>query len=94
MMTAYVKSASRMFQVGVGGSLGTDAEVVPGADRSDYLAASSRNHSWVDLHRVYIPFPGLPNLLLSATHLVVLHLWNIPNSSYLAVLDVILPMRW
>ncbi len=30
----------------------------------------------------YIPFPGIPNLLLSATHLVVLHLWKIPNSGY------------
>src|SRR5258707_459304 len=29
-----------------------------------------------------IPFPGLPKLLLSATHLVTLHLWNIPNSGY------------
>jgi hypothetical protein len=30
----------------------------------------------------YIPFPGLPNLLLSATHLVELHLWRIPHSVY------------
>jgi hypothetical protein len=30
----------------------------------------------------YIPFPGLPKLLLSATHLVALDLWNIPNSGY------------
>jgi hypothetical protein len=29
-----------------------------------------------------IPFPGLPNLLLSATHLVDLHLFNIPHSGY------------
>ncbi len=31
----------------------------------------------------YIPFPGLPKLLLSATHLVVLHLWKIPNLGYI-----------
>ena len=30
----------------------------------------------------YIPFPGLPNLLLSATHLVELYLWRIPHSVY------------
>jgi hypothetical protein len=29
-----------------------------------------------------IPFPGLPNLLLSATHLVTLRLTNIPHSGY------------
>jgi hypothetical protein len=33
--------------------------------------------------RLYgIPFPGLPNLLLSATHLVDLHLINIPHTGY------------
>jgi hypothetical protein len=30
----------------------------------------------------YVPFPGLPKLLLSATHLVTLELWRIPNSGY------------
>jgi hypothetical protein len=30
----------------------------------------------------YIPFPGLPKLLLSSTHLVDLHLWRIPHSGY------------
>ena len=29
-----------------------------------------------------IPFPGLPKLLLSATHLVDLRLWHIPHSGY------------
>ena len=29
-----------------------------------------------------ISFPGLPKLLLSATHLVSLRLWNIPHSGY------------
>ena len=29
-----------------------------------------------------ISFPGLPKLLLSATHLVYLHLWDIPHSGY------------
>jgi hypothetical protein len=31
-----------------------------------------------------IPFPGLPNLLLSATHLVHLYLHNIPHSGYIS----------
>ena len=31
-----------------------------------------------------IPFPGLPKLLLSATNLVVLQLWNIPHSGYIS----------
>ena len=31
-----------------------------------------------------IPFPGLPNLLLSATHLVNLWLYNIPHSGYIS----------
>jgi hypothetical protein len=31
-----------------------------------------------------IPFPGLPKLLLSATHLVTLHLRNIPHSGYIS----------
>ena len=32
----------------------------------------------------YIPFPGLPKLLLSATHLVRLELWSIPHSGYIS----------
>jgi hypothetical protein len=32
----------------------------------------------------YIPFPGLPKLLLSATFLVDLSLWNIPHSGYIS----------
>jgi hypothetical protein len=31
-----------------------------------------------------IPFPALPNLLLSATDLVELQLWNIPHSGYIS----------
>ena len=35
--------------------------------------------------RLYgIPFPGLPKLLLSTTHLVYLHLYNIPHSGYIS----------
>jgi hypothetical protein len=31
----------------------------------------------------FIPFPGLPKLLLSTNHLI-LHLWNIPDSGYIS----------
>jgi hypothetical protein len=31
---------------------------------------------------ILIPFPGLPKLLLSATHLVTLHLWQLPHPGY------------
>ncbi len=31
-----------------------------------------------------IPFPGLPNLLLSATHLTYLYLYDIPHSGYIS----------
>jgi hypothetical protein len=33
---------------------------------------------------VSIPFPGLPKLFLSATHLVYLQLWRIPHSGYVS----------
>ena len=35
-------------------------------------------------HLQGIPFPGLPKLLLSATHLGILHLLDIPHSGYLS----------
>ena len=35
-----------------------------------------------DLNLIGIPFPGLPRLLLSATHLTSLHLSEIPHSGY------------
>ena len=39
----------------------------------------------LELLQLYgIPFPGLPKLLLSATHLVELHLFNIPHSGYIS----------
>src|SRR5229473_1321805 len=35
------------------------------------------------LSLIRIPFLGLPKLLLSATHLVDLHLWDVPNPGYI-----------
>ena len=34
-----------------------------------------------------IPFPALPKLLLSATDLVFLELWNVPYSGYTLLFD-------
>jgi F-box-like len=39
-----------------------------------------------------IPFPGLPKLLLSATHLVQLLLTNIPHSGYLSPEAIVAPL--
>jgi hypothetical protein len=39
-----------------------------------------------------IPFPGLPKLLLSATHLVHLHLSNIPLSGYISSEAIVAPL--
>ena len=45
-----------------------------------FLGGSAPRLQHLRLDRV--PFPGLPNLLLSATDLVILDIWNIPHSGY------------
>ena len=45
-----------------------------------FLGGSALNLQHLDLSGV--PFPGLPKLLLSATHLCTLHIHNIPHSGY------------
>ena len=52
------------------------APVVP----ASFLGGSTPRLQRLSLH--CIPFPALPNLLLSATHLVDLGLWRIPHSGY------------
>ena len=47
-----------------------------------FLGGSTPRLQFLMLHR--IPFPGLPKLLLSATHLVELHLVDIPHSGYIS----------
>ena len=45
-----------------------------------FLGQSAPRLRKLDLDAV--PYPGLPKLLLSASHLVTLRLWNIPHSGY------------
>ena len=52
--------------------------VIPGS----FLDGSAARLLYVDLHG--IPFPSLPRLFLSATHLVTLLLSNIPHSGYIS----------
>jgi hypothetical protein len=47
-----------------------------------FLGGSTPRLQYLLLDR--IPFPGLSNLLLSATHLVRLYLWHIPHSGYIS----------
>ena len=47
-----------------------------------FLGGSAPRLQYLLLHS--IPFPGLPELFLSATHLVHLHLINIPHSGYIS----------
>ena len=49
---------------------------------NSFLGGSAPHLRFLELQR--IPFLGLPNLLLSATHLASLHLWNIPRSGYIS----------
>jgi hypothetical protein len=49
---------------------------------ASFLGGSAPRLQRLTLNR--IPFPGLPNLLLSATHLVDLRLWRIPHSGFIS----------
>jgi hypothetical protein len=49
---------------------------------SGFLGGSAPSLRFLSLHS--IPFPALPKLLLSATDLVHLDLWNIPHSGYIS----------
>ena len=49
---------------------------------SSFLGGSAPRLQTFILH--YTTFPGLPNLLLSATHLLHLDLWGIPPSGYIS----------
>ena len=55
---------------------GSETVVVP----ASFLGGSAPQLQRLELNS--LPFPGLPKLLLSATHLVTLHLYDIPHSGY------------
>jgi len=59
-------------------SYGESPPVVP----DSFLGGSAPHLQFSELSG--IPFPGLPKLLLSATHLVTLDLSNIPHSGYIS----------
>ena len=61
--------------------LESHGELVPIVPDS-FLGGSAPHLVSLRLH--HIPFPGLPKLLLSATNLVDLYLWNIPHSGYIS----------
>jgi hypothetical protein len=63
----------------------TDLSLVSNEKLVQVLPDSFLGASAPGLQRVYfigIPFPGLPKLLLSTTHLVILRLFYIPHSGY------------
>jgi hypothetical protein len=67
-------------------SNGKTAPVIP----DSFLDGSAPRLQYVDLSG--IPFPGLPRLLLSATHLVYLRLTNIPHSGYISPEEMVAPL--
>jgi hypothetical protein len=63
-------------------SLDCDARAIPGADTS--MGHVPVIPTPATLQLLDIPFPRLPKLLLSATHLVQLWLTNVPHSRYIS----------
>lgn len=59
-----------------------DERETPPVAPDSFLGGSTPRLRFLWLER--IPFPGLPNLLLSATDLVDLRLWEIPHSGYIS----------
>jgi len=59
---------------------GETSPVIP----DSFLGGSAPHLRLQSLFLISIPFPGLPKLLLSATQLVHLHLWDIPHSGYIS----------
>ena len=66
--------------------LRSNKETVP-ALRNSFLGGSAPCLRYISLHG--IPFPGLPKLLLSATHLVDLCLFDIPHSGYFSPVAIV-----
>jgi hypothetical protein len=60
----------------------SDGEPMPVVIPDSFLPGSAPHLEFFNLDG--IPFPGLPKLHLSATHLVKLHLYSIPHSGYVS----------
>src|SRR6266403_514645 len=69
-------------------SYGESPPVVP----DSFLGGSAPHLQFSELSG--IPFPGLPKLLLSATHLVTLYLLNIPHSGYFSPEAMVGLLSW
>ena len=59
-----------------------DGTTPPPVVLDSFMDGSAPRLRYLDLTRV--PFPGLPRLLLSVTHLVYLYLWKTPHSGYIS----------
>ena len=64
----------------------SETEVIP----ASFLGGSAPQLELLYLY--HIPFPGLPKLLLSATHLVTLRLERIPHSGYFSPEAIVTPL--
>ena len=53
-------------------------------DPDSFLGGSAPSLQALKLYRIAFKFPGLPKLLLSVTDLVILDLWEIPQSGYIS----------
>jgi hypothetical protein len=53
----------------------------PSTVSDSFMGRSAPHLQFLQLHGV--PFPGLPKLLLSTTHLVTLHLWDVSRFGYI-----------
>jgi hypothetical protein len=60
----------------------TLADPIHPVDPDTFLGGSAPHLQ--SLFLAFVPFPGLPKLLLSATHFIYLGLWNIPHSGYIS----------
>jgi hypothetical protein len=72
----------QLFSHSYGGTL----PVIP----DSFLDGSAPRLQYFELYG--IPFPGLPKLLLSATHLIYLRLTNIPHSGYISPEEMVAPL--
>jgi hypothetical protein len=92
-------ASRRHSEFAIGNILGSTATAIPGTDTSQLWLQQTKGETapvipasfiggfaprlqTLDLN--WIPFPGLPKLLSSATYLVRLSLWGIPYSGYIS----------